>query len=161
MKEQTVWLMIGILGSGKSTWSKMKAESDCDGTTSIVSEDSIREMLYGSYRWNEGMETLVSSIAHAAMIEVLNMGHNLVIDECHITKNSRARVVNRIKRQFCVRTVGVWCPGKIDNVYRRMQSPKGQSKAIWQRVYTDMVANFQNPTEDEFDKLIIVNKELE
>lgn len=157
---QTVWLMIGILGSGKSTWSKTRAATD--DIACIVSKDSIREMLHGSYRFEVSLEFLVSNILYTAITEVLAAGYNLIIDECHITKDNRARVVNQIRRNFPnVKIIGVWCPGKIDNVYRRMHSPKGQSKATWERVYTNMVTNFQDPTEDEFDELIIVNKELE
>ena len=158
MNKQTAWVMIGILGSGKSTWARAMA---ADPTVSIVSRDDIRLMLNGVYKFIPALEPLVHRITESSIFNVLSCGRNLVVDECHISITSRSGVVNFIRKNFPnVRIVGVWCPGVVDNVKRRMMSPKGQPEGTWIKVWRSMVDRFEDPAPSEFDELIVVNEEL-
>lgn len=155
--EQTVWITIGVAGDGKSTWARMKADSNSN--VSIVSKDSIREMLHGKYVFDEVLEPLVEEINYRAIVEVLSTGRSLVIDECHIKKSDRTKVVNFIHSRFpLIKIVGVWCMNK-ENLSRRIKNPKTTgsedlARATWCLVINGMNLQFEEPTKEEFDDMV-------
>lgn len=158
--KRTAYIMIGIIGSGKSTWSRKMVETNPN--VSIVSRDGIREMINGSYVFDLKLESLVNDINSSAMVDILLSGRDLIVDECHNTRKSRNQVISWIMANFNddVKIVGVYCPSQTNNVDRRMQSPKGQSRELWESVYERMVNQFQVPTADEFDEFIVINEHL-
>lgn len=160
MNDRAMYIMIGVIGSGKSTWATAMAERDTN--ISIVSRDSIREMLNGTYHFIPDLERLVEYINRDAMFRVLMSGRSLIVDECNVTKKNRAELVNWARQRFYgIKIVGVYCPSRNGNVDRRMESPRGYSRDLWQSVFDRMISQFEPPTVDEFDELIGVNRELE
>ena len=153
--EQTVWVMVGLIGSGKSSWAKMKSSSN--SMVSIVCKDDIRKMLYGEYKFDEMTENLVDDIANAAILEVLGCGRSLVVDECHLTVESRHNLVHLIREEYpSVPIVGVWCKNESHNLENRMKSPKDIPEYTWQQVLRRMISILERPTASEFDELIKV-----
>jgi len=159
MAEQTAYIMIGVIGSGKSTWSRLQAANS--KRTNIVSRDSIREMLNGKYVFDPRLEDLVTTINFSAARDILTAGHNLIVDECHVSKKARKPIVDWIRANFpTVKIVGVYCPSQSGNVDRRMTTPKGGTREKWQMVFESMVERFEKPEPIEFDELITVNEDL-
>jgi predicted kinase len=153
-------MTVGIVGDGKSTWSKMKVESN--SSVSIVSKDSIREMLHGKYVFDETLEPMVNRIHWNAIVEVLSTGRSLIIDECHVKKSERAEIINSLRNKFPgIMIVGVRCVNvsRDSNINRRMAQPKitGDSvdvRATWYFVIDEMIRKFEEPVSTEFDNMI-------
>ena len=83
-----VYLLCGIIGSGKSTW----ASSNKDKLEAlIVCQDNIREMLYGDYDYRPELENVVKLISRNAIKELLKHNENIIIDECWETINVETR----------------------------------------------------------------------
>jgi predicted kinase len=152
--------MIGIIGSGKSSWAKMKAGSNY--MTSIVSKDDIREMMAGEYYFDELLEPLIDKVQLQIIDNILESGRDVIIDECHLTVSERRGLIRTIRDLGYdpLTIVGILCPSKFNNVKRRMNDPKGQSEYVWRQVYNRMIKEFESPTNEEFDQLIVVNDDL-
>jgi len=164
MSKQTVWITIGNIGSGKSTWSWMKASSN--SLVSVVSQDSIREMIHGGeYVFDEQLEQLVSKIAWKSIFEILNYKRHLVIDECNLSTVKRCELIKKIRDCFPnVHIVGVVFPllSIFTNAHiaRRIKEPKivaseERIKYTWNRVHAQLGNSFNFPViDDGFDELI-------
>lgn len=65
MKQQ-VWVLCGLIGSGKSTWAKAALKSKPN--TIVVCKDALRYMIYGcEYKFNMGDEPFVNKLAKRAI----------------------------------------------------------------------------------------------
>lgn len=73
----------GIPASGKSTWAKQWVLEDPEHRVRI-NQDDIRNML-GKY-WVPSREPLVQHIQEEALIEALNRGFDVVIDNTNLNK---------------------------------------------------------------------------
>lgn len=141
----TVYLLTGILGSGKTTWAKNHINSN----TFIVSKDKIREMVYGTYNYRTSDEVLIDQIAKSIIAELLNNNCNIIIDECWdtMTKGARERLISFIRKYKPGATINVkYFSSVIGNVERRLQNNYGVPKEIWQQVYNRMLVEFELPS---------------
>lgn len=146
-----VYLLCGIIGSGKSTWAKKKAIED---NIIIVNRDSIRKMIKGEYIFDLKYEAFIRSACYDIVTTAIDYGFNIIIDETNITKIKRKEWLDLIDIAAQDRGIEI----KISllhfieiqkNVDNRMNDPRGLSREEWQSVYEDMIANFQNPSLDE------------
>lgn len=165
---QKVFITIGNIGCGKSTWAKKYVEEHPN--TVIVSKDSIREMLYGKYDYREEDESLISSMMIELTSQLININKNVILDETNESKIYRFFLISEIDARFPndIYFIGVYFPhpkaGWDDDfrnikrwcVDRRMNCCRGYSREKWEEVWDIKEANFDIPTEDEFDELIIV-----
>lgn len=89
---QTIYLTIGIPGSGKSTWAK-KFAATCAEPTVIVCRDDIRTMLagtYENYNFNK-MEKRVKKLAEDLVVDLVLDGYNVIIDETNVDSTTKQR----------------------------------------------------------------------
>ena len=145
-----VYLLTGIIASGKSTWAKQHADSN----TFIVSKDKIRDMIYGQYLYKITDEHLINAIAKAAVQSLLLNGANVIIDECWdtMTKGARERLEDWLKyiRPDCSVDV-VYFSSVEGNVDRRLKDNHGNgSKEVWESVKQKMLIEFESPNEEEY-----------
>lgn len=155
----TVYLTIGLPGSGKSYWTKKKIESEPN--TVCINRDKIREMLKVDYAlWPFNGEDskrhtkLEGLIKESSIYSALDQGFNLIIDECHITQKSRGNTILLIKtadEEFGdnIKFVYVWFTENENNLEYRMESPKNGSRELWNSVIEGMKKAFQIPTPEE------------
>lgn len=146
---KNIYILCGLIGSGKSTWAKNFVKNRKD--TVIVNKDSIREMLKGQYNYTPNLEPLVKEIAEYSYIKALDSGFNVVIDETNITKEKRKYWVKLPEQSeiYDTKFIIVYFSEKENNIENRMKSPKGISEKEWQKVYESMLNSFEKPTEDE------------
>jgi len=162
MNKQTVWITIGNIGSGKTTWSWMKASSN--SLTSVVSQDSIREMIHGGeYVFDEQLEHLVSKIAWRSAFDVLSCKRHLIIDECNLLASKRRELIKKIRNNFPgVNIIGVIFPSILSSTHidRRVKEPKvvaskEKVRYMWSRVGAKLQRSSSFPTlEEGFDELV-------
>lgn len=85
----TLYIMIGIPGSGKSTYAK---NNICNAK--IVNTDAIRKELYGDSNI-QGDGYRVFSIALNRIHNILNNGDNVVFDAMNLKRADRKRVMKK------------------------------------------------------------------
>lgn len=152
-KQPKLFMLIGLPGSGKSTFArnKVKFYDDCNKTRlEIVSSDDIREELYGT-RSCQKDPARVFEIVHERIINSLEQGWDVIFDATNITRKNRASLLKKIPAytekfaQIC------WAPIStcIERDLKREFSVKAD--VIWKMAY-----KFQMPFYDEgFDHICI------
>lgn len=124
MNKPTLWVMVGLSGSGKSSVAKEIVENNPN--TIIVSSDSIREELTGDYGNQENNEE-VFKVFHKRIREELENNMNVIADATNITMRSRRAIIENIKCIEC-RKIAYLIPKsfdqcKIDNLNRQHPVP--------------------------------------
>lgn len=83
-----LYTMVGLPGSGKSTWAG--ARSDC----MVVSTDAIRKELFGDESEQKN-GALVFEIAYARLAQAVALGHDVIFDATNVKRKSRAELFKR------------------------------------------------------------------
>lgn len=146
--DQTVYILCGLIGSGKSTWAKIKRKEDSN--TLIICKDAIRSMISGDYIFDKKYEDFVKSVNTYSILEALKEGFNVIVDETNITKKIRAYYINTIKNfNPDIKIELVYFSLSEGNVERRMNEHRGMPREIWQTVFETMLSVFEKPEENE------------
>jgi len=157
LKPLQIYILIGLPGSGKSTWSK-NTLTQSDNDTVIVSSDCIREMLHGKYLYDKKFEPLVVQSTFDTIKLAINSKYNVIIDEALLSLDvtRRMMLVNLIKSYddtVKIRFVS-FKPDMVTSVERRMKEHRGISKERWQKIYEDLFTSYESVQESEpFDSI--------
>ena len=90
MNKPTMWVLVGLSGSGKSSIATQIANENPN--TIIVSSDAIREELTGNYENQEHNEE-VFKIFHNRIRKNLENKKNVIADATNITMKSRRAIM--------------------------------------------------------------------
>ena len=125
MNKPTLWVMVGLSGSGKSSVAKEIAENNPN--TVIVSFDNIREELTGDYDDQKSNED-VFKVFRKRIREALKNNINVIADATNITMRSRRAIIENVKGIEC-RKIAYLIPKpfeqcKIDNLNRQHPVPE-------------------------------------
>lgn len=147
MKKRKVYVLIGLPGSGKSTWATARLYFENEKTCAIVSRDAILTMLCGEYKYYEGFKDIVTEIGGSASIQILNNGYDLIVDQTNLTVEIRQEVTNFIVRLFPRRNdVEIWFVHFTEtetNLARRMKDSRGETIEY----YFDIIQKMKNKFE--------------
>jgi tRNA uridine 5-carbamoylmethylation protein Kti12 len=154
-----IYVLTGLPGAGKSTWAKKKSE---ETGALIVNRDSIRQMFYGSYKFDDEYEYIVKYCTIEIVKQILDCAvKDLIIDECNLTKIKREFWINIIKgfidkeKEFNI--ILVWFKENKNNIEYRYNDLRGLSKEYWSDVIEKMKSVYEPPIADEgFDQIIEV-----
>lgn len=94
MKTIKLLVLVGIPGSGKSTYARKLVKGSSD-KWAIVNRDDIRDML-GDY-WIPSRENLVTDIEDDMIQESLRHGYNVIIDATNINPKTKRRIENNVE----------------------------------------------------------------
>ena len=144
-------IMMGIPGSGKSTWARAnKKENDV-----IVSRDEIRFGLLKEGEEYFAHENQVISTFLTDIRIALSEGHNVFADATHLTKKVRARVIEYVKG-FADEIECVWIDAPLEIAFK--QNDKRQGLAwVKHGIIRRMAFSIEEPEESEgFDKITVV-----
>lgn len=157
-----VYILIGMIGSGKSSWAKMIAGTDFN--TIRISSDDIRSMIKDRYTFDIQLEPLVDKMKTAMLVQLLIEGKNAVVDDIHLTKNCRRNLCATIAEVAPdAEIIYVWM--KCDNdtaLKRRLTNLREVSEFVWQQAMIKHTKMFEMPirTENEhISNIIEVNNE--
>lgn len=150
-----VYLMCGVVGSGKTTRAKQLSE-ETGGV--IINRDNIRTMLFGEYGYNPEREDLVKDIAYSCMGRILDHDLDVIIDETNITEGKRGKwtsLLTATSRWFLVENmICVYCSSQKGNLERRMRESRGYTEEKWRDVIERMKRDFEPPRlEEGFDRI--------
>lgn len=158
MINPTVFILCGLIGSGKSTHAKRILSEHPD--TLIVNRDALREMAYGGYSFIPHFEPLIKRFAFSMVSSCISRGISVVVDETNLTVKKRQEIIDECtSTPFYgpLRIVCVWCREGVRNLEFRMREPRGCTREKWEEVLDSMRKSFEPPTMEEgFDEIIEV-----
>ncbi|MBI3243867.1 MAG: ATP-binding protein [Chloroflexi bacterium] len=147
----TVYLLIGLQGSGKSVWANENAgwlEAE------VISSDEIRNELeaQGKDAMNNGR---VFAIFNERLERELQRGRNVILDATHARRTWRADSL-AIARQHGSAAVGVWFDVPLVVCRQRNASRKGElwgERAVPDNFLLGVARGFEGPEAGEFDEV--------
>ena len=144
MKKRKVFLLIGLPGAGKTTWTKKYVKENPD--TLVVSRDDIRLHLHsGTYIFETELEPVIKSMSDNMISDILfSTDKNLIIDETNGRILNRKHLIDLIKETEQFNTVkkckiiGVVFTETKNNLRNRMKNNRGYTKQKWKDVIDGM-----------------------
>ena len=150
-----IYILCGLPGSGKSTWSK----NNCKIKNAIIlSNDYFRIMLTGSYLFDEIHELFIHKCMKECLKTAVNEKFNVIFDEINLTRKDRVELISFVKNiNDSYKIICVWLRENKNNVDRRMNDSRGISKQRWSEIINEMSEKFEEPSFDEnFDEITII-----
>ena len=141
MNRPSLILLVGIPGSGKTTYAEKYIEV-C-GNVIHLSSDKIRAELWGSEA-TQGDNNEVFSLMQSRAIEALNNGHNVIYDATNITRKDRSYIISLCPKFVKIECHIVWAP--IETCIERDAARK---RTVGKEVIDKMLKRFQAPYYDE------------
>ncbi len=139
---------VGVIGSGKSHLGKQMAANDPG--VMIVSDDAIREMIYGRYCYKPPYERMVDRIVTDVVLNLFSSSCSVYIDKPNITVRERTSMITKIRdRVGKIRIEAIYFKPDVACLKRRIDSPRGCSEKLWEQVYNDQLKVIEGPTQEE------------
>lgn len=140
-------LLVGIPGSGKTTYAKKHIKAN----TIHLSSDSIRAELYGDESI-QGDPAEVFSLMQKRAVEALNNGNNVIYDATNVTRKDRASIIGICPKFTKIECRIIWAP--IEECIERDAS---RDRTVGKEVIDKMLKRFQAVYYDEgIDEIKIV-----
>lgn len=148
MKNKTLYLMVGIPGSGKSTYA-IKFMDNRKGWT-YISRDEIRFSLLSPDEEYFAKEDLVFRIFIDKINDAMYDGNifNIIIDATHLNTASRMKVLNRINTNKC-NVVPIIMNTALDDCIERNNLRSGRAR-VPESVIRNMFRSMTHPRKDNF-----------
>jgi predicted kinase len=148
----TLIIMMGVPGSGKSTWTAALAEQ-YDAT--IVSRDDIRFSIVAENeeyfsKENEVFKTFTDTISWLLSQEV-----NVIADATHLNYGSRTKLLNALQTKPTF-TIVAHKDEKLETCLQRNENRMGTRAYVPESVIRRMFYSQEKPTADECDEYIRV-----
>lgn len=148
LQKPTLWLMVGISGSGKTTKAKELAKQY---NATIVSSDNLRLELYGDIR-NQTHNAEVFNELYKRINENLANGVNVIADATNITIKSRRSLFENIKKDDC----SVIACIMTKSADKCIEDDIERCYSVSEHVIKRQMMNFQIPfVEEGFDEILI------
>ena len=141
MNRPTLIMLVGIPGSGKTTYANKYIEKH-PGTVHL-SSDSIRKELYGNESI-QGDPSEVFTIMQRRAIDGLNFGYNVIYDATNITRKDRSYIIALCPKFVKIECHIIWAP--IETCIERDAARK---RTVGKEVIDKMLKRFQAPWYDE------------
>ena len=141
----TLILLVGLPGTGKSSWIKDNASNFL-----VVSSEEIRECLFGRVK-NDSNKTTVEAYKRDIIKSSLEYGQNVVVDDYNLSASERLKIL----RDAPIDTVkkAVYFTPNMNKLLRRFKN----SHDITEEVLNKMSSNTDIPTKSEgYESITII-----
>jgi len=163
-----IYIMVGLPGSGKSTWIKEKMGKTPLSFVVISSDDHIEKMASElDISYTEFFNKYIKSgklkgrqtpfqLAQNDFKSAVKRNDNIIWDQTNLSRKKRRGILNRVPSHYKKVAVNFSCAN--DELERRLENRRKETgKYIPPSVLEDMCKAFQGPTKDEgFDEIINV-----
>ena len=142
-----LYVLVGVPGSGKSTWVKEQEwVNECVYVSTDIWVDLEAQRLDKTYSevFTEYMPTAIGLMSED-VVAAREAGRDIIWDQTSTTVKSRARKFNMLPDYYAIAVV--FRTPEEEELARRLASRPG--KVIPEHVLHDMIWNFEMPTEDE------------
>src|SRR5262245_4903824 len=148
-----VYLLIGVQGSGKSTWARANAERL---QAVILASDEVRNELEARGIDATGEGDQVFAMVEERLARLLEEGKNVIVDATHARQKWRARHI-AIAREHRAKVIAVWFDLPLTVcLTRNSQKPGGLrwgERIVPKEVLLGVAQSFEPPTRQEFDEV--------
>jgi predicted kinase len=148
----TVYVLVGVPGSGKSTWIRNQIWAlglTVVSTDAFVEQEAHRQGKTYSEVFDEYMPTAVKLMAEQ-VVQAREAGHDIIWDQTSTTVASRKKKFKMLPNYHAVAVV--FATPEPEELERRLAGRPG--KTIPWNVMQGMISSFKTPTEDEgFDEI--------
>lgn len=141
MNRPTLILLVGIPGSGKTTYAEKYIEEHYN--TIHLSSDKIRAELYGNED-TQGNPNDVFSLMQSRAVEALNNGQSVVYDATNVTRKDRAGIISACPKFVKIECHIVWAP-----IETCIERDTARERTVGNGVIDKMLKRFQAPYYDE------------
>ena len=153
MEVPTVYFLIGVQGSGKSTWAGANAERL--GAV-VLASDEVRNELEARGIDATDQGDRVFAMVEARLGQLVGQGKNVIVDATHARIQWRAKEV-AIARQRGARVIAVWFDVPLAVcLARNRQKPGGArwgERVVPEEFLRGVARGFEKPTVGEFDEV--------
>ena len=139
MNRPRLILLVGIPGSGKTTYAKEHIEENAVH----LSSDAIRAELYGDESI-QGNPAEVFSLMQTRAVEALNDGKDVWYDATNITRKDRSSIINICPKFVRIECRIIWAP--IEECIKR---DAARERTVGKAIIDKMLKRFQTPYVDE------------
>ncbi|AZB44642.1 HD domain-containing protein [Bacillus sp. FJAT-42376] len=144
-------MMIGLPGSGKSTYAE-KLAKEIDAV--VFSSDLLRQELLGDVHDQESNEFIFEEM-HRRIIQHLDTGGNVIYDATNTNRKRRKHLINHVIK--CEKKSAYYINEHYDTVTKRNTN---RERRVSQQVIDKMYQSLQIPLVNEgWDELIVVSSE--
>ncbi len=147
----TLYVLIGIPGSGKSTWAREQAARL---NATIISSDELRTEFVDNGRSPLQGDAIFAEVERRARAE-LRSNHTVILDATHFLRKYRAYAL-RLAREVDAYRIAVWFDMPLDICLQRNAQrthPTFGHEAVPEDVVRRMYARLQPPDRYEFDEI--------
>lgn len=153
-----MYIMVGNIGTGKSTTSKLLMADD----TMYVSEDLIAPMMtdgrYDQGVWTPAHFRIYRKVKLAAADSALQNGYHVIVDGTNIAVENRAKYIEVAKKHKATVIVYTFLDAKF-GLENRLRNHRGTPPEAWQAIHDELERKFELPVKDEgIDKIIVIEK---
>lgn len=157
MKQKNLWLLVGIPGSGKSTWALEQLNALPAEHGHWISRDMIRFGLVkeGEEYFSKEKEVF-NLFVRAVQADIdSNFITDIYVDATHINEASREKLLRRLKNLENVNLNAVVFDISLETCLERNAQRTGRA-CVPETAIRNMYKNFRNPTLDkrQYDKII-------
>lgn len=92
---QTIWILKGLPGSGKSTWAKEQVLRE-PGKYKRINKDDLRAMLDAG-KWSPENEKFVLGVRNSIATDALRRGMNVIVDDTNLDSDHYKNILNLVK----------------------------------------------------------------
>ena len=154
-------MLIGMPGSGKSTYISELKEQNPDRDYVVLSTDDILERLGNEQglNYSQAFKNIpfkkVQAIFNNDFRQAVNNESNIIIDQTNLTVKSRAKKLNKIPKEY--KKIGIVFSVDADEMKKRLDERAAEiGKFIPQHVLDNMIGYYVPPSRSEFDEIIEV-----
>lgn len=141
MNRPKLILLVGIPGSGKTTYAKNYITNDKN--TIHLSSDKIREELWGNEAI-QGDNNEVFSLMQSRAIEALNNGQDVIYDATNVTRKDRSYIIDRCPKFAKIEAHIIWAP-----IETCIERDAARERTVGKEVIDKMLKRFQPVYYDE------------
>jgi predicted kinase len=154
----TATLLIGIPGSGKSTWIK-QSELKFDFVAIISTDDiidalAIESACTYSEMWKQVKFRDIQQQMFAKMQNAIAMEQSIIVDRTNIDRKARNKILCKLPPHYH-RLGAVFTCDLVELDRRLRERAEKTGKYIDPVVVQDMLNRYEEPTTDEFDEIFL------